>query len=261
VHAVIATRSQSAVVAGISAALLAGLPLIGPVPSEVYLLASGKSGRRRNSVVELPRSGAESIETHDGIARTSLADSVIEVSRTAPFLTALAMVDAALKVDRYGNIPPLLTIETLWLAFEQRMPFRGSRRARAVLEFASRCADSPLETLSRLSIFELGFPDPELQYQLTLTSLGRAAYVDFAWPRFRLAGEADGWDKYSQGRYNTALSAEDRLRQEKRRDNAIRSMSCTPIHWEWTDAWDRTGLRAILLGAGLPIVNRPRVLR
>jgi hypothetical protein len=225
-----------AVACGMSAAALYGFPLLGEWPSTVFLLASGRSGRRRNGVIEVPRRGTETITAVGHFAATSHADTLIDVCRVAPFLTALAMVDAALKTDRYGHEAPVLTIDDLWSAYEARMPFRNCRKVRRVLEFATDRADSVLETLSRVTIFELGFPEPELQFELHLPRSAHEAFVDFGWPRHRIAGEADGWGKYVNPEYGSAVSPAERVRLEKRRDNELRGIGWTPAHWEWNDA-------------------------
>ncbi|GAB3800789.1 hypothetical protein GCM10028798_15820 [Humibacter antri] len=257
VLAAAATRNNP-VVTGISAAILQGLPLVGYVPESIQLLAAGTSGRRRNGVVEIPRWPSASIV--DGEPRvTALPDTLIEVCRTAPFLTALTMVDHALKVDRYGIRPPLTTLEALQESFERRTPFRGFARVQRVLSFAVTGAESAFETLSRFTMREIGFPKPILQYPVTLSN-GQTVYGDFAWPQFRILGEADGWGKYVDPRYGKA-SLTERVRSEKQRDNALRRVNWTPAHWEWDDAWQRDPMEAILVDAGLRRVDRRRTLR
>ncbi|MHA7987298.1 hypothetical protein ACX9R5_15980 [Rathayibacter sp. CAU 1779] len=248
------------VLAGLSAAVWFGLPLVGTMPHTVYLLSSSTSGRRRNGVVEVPRSGHETVLEFDGFRTTSLADTLIEVCRTAPYITALVMLDAALHVDRFGMVPPMISFDELMAAHHERMPYRGSATARGVLAAATTSAESPFESVSRVTVEELGFPEPELQIPIRLKS-GDTVYSDFGWPDWRVVGEADGWGKYVDPRYPSTLSLEDRVKAEKRRDNAIRRVQWTPAHWEWADAWKRDPLRAILLDAGLPIVRRPRTLR
>ena len=259
VLAVVATR-RSAVVTGISAAILQGFPLVGHNPELVYLLAPGPSGRRRAGVVEVARWPSVHVVSGEPTV-TAIPDTLIEVCRTAPFLTALTMVDHALNIDRMARRPPLTTIDALQEAFERRMPFRGFARVRRVLSFAVTAAESAFETLSRVTICESGFPQPRLQHPVTLPN-GRTAYGDFGWPEFRVIGEADGWGKYVNPRFGASpLSLEERVRMEKRRDNALRQVGWTPAHWEWDDAGQRGPLEAILLDAGLPRLDRRRILR
>lgn len=256
-------QRRAPVFAGVSAAVLWGLPLVGALPAEVFLLGRGRSGRRRNGVVEFATRDALSVAAHDGLLLTSLPDTLVDVARTQPLVTALAMADAALHVPRFGGAAPLCTMRELSEAYERRLPFPGSSRVLAVLARATTLADSPLETVSRLQIEALGFPEPVLQHPVTLRRDGRTVFLDTAWPEFGVWGEADGAGKY-QG---SALLAGDTrspaaiVREEKRREDAVRAATrWTPARWDWTEAWGGTGLRAILLQAGLPITRRPRQL-
>jgi hypothetical protein len=258
VLAAAATR-RAPVVTGLSGAIMHGLPLVAYTPDSVQLLASGQSGRRRGGVVEVPRWPSVQIVSGDPSV-TALPDTLIEVCRTAPFLTALTMVDHALYVDRHGRHPPLTTLDALLQAYVRRTPFRGSARVRRVLSFAVTGAESPFETLSRVTICEVGFPAPILQHPVTLPG-GRTVYGDFGWPEFRVLGEADGWGKYVNPRFGTRASLDERVRAEKQRDNALRRIGWTPAHWEWDDAWRRDPLEAILLDAGLRHVQRRKTLR
>ncbi|GAB3384838.1 hypothetical protein GCM10027568_01210 [Humibacter soli] len=196
----------------------------------------------------------------DGFRTTDLVDTLIEVCRTAPFITALVMVDAALHIERFGNGAGLVTLDELMAAHNDRMPYRGSARVRGVLAASTTQAASPFETMSRVTSEELGFPEPELQFPLVLAN-GETVYFDLGWPEWHVGGEADGWGKYVNPRYPSAGTLEERVKAEKRRDNAIRRMEWTPAHWDWADAWNRAPMRAILLDAGLPIVRRPRTIR
>ncbi|GAA1748649.1 hypothetical protein [Agromyces humatus] len=247
--------------AGFTAAVLSGMPLVGPVPAEITVLATGASGRRRNGVVEIVRRTSAPITTDDGIAVTSVIDTLIEVARTRPLLTALTMMDSALWVPRFGKGTPSTTIEALRAAYDALVPFPGSRRVAVVLERATHLAETPLETLSRVRIEELGFPRPELQVPVQRTRGGGTAFLDFAWPAYGGWGEADGAGKYlgnpkADGDMRTPAEI---VRNEKVRENDVRAVTTwVCARWEWDDAWKAGPLRRILLGAGVPLVRGPR---
>jgi hypothetical protein len=260
VLSVLSTRSFP-VATGLSAAALFRLPMTGDWPDVVYLLAATSSGRRRNGVVEIPRRGHEEVIEFDGFLTTSIIDTLLTVCRTAPFLTAVTMVDAAARVDRYGDRPPVVSLDELRAEHARRLPFRGSRRVQRVLDFATTDADTSFETLSRVVIEELGFPKPILQYPIDLPRSRKDAFFDFGWPEYLVDGEADGWGKYVNPEYGPEITPEERVKLEKRRENEVRGLRWTPARWEWSDAWHSERLRAILLEAGLPIVRRPRNLR
>ncbi|WP_419818478.1 hypothetical protein [Glaciibacter flavus] len=247
------------VFAGFTAAVLWGLPVVGATPTEVFLLSPSTSGRRRGGVVEFARTRRIDLVQSDGFTLTSLPDTLIDVARTMPHLTALVMLDAALHRDRFSTDEPLTTIDELRERFAARLPFPGSRKVAALLDMATEDADSPLETLSRWRARELGFPEPELQRRVWIPSLGMYVYLDLAWPEFGVWGEADG-----AGKYLGAFSADgqDRLAadvvlDEKRRENAVRRTTrWNCARWGWPEAWNPPAFRSILLEAGLPILGR-----
>ncbi|WP_308799733.1 hypothetical protein [Agromyces silvae] len=238
------------VFAGQTAALLHGLPIIG-VPDEIVLLSPSASGRRRNGVIELASRGDESIVERNGRRLTSIAETVIDVARTTTLLGALVVADAALHTPRFGAREPRCSAADLHEAYVRRRPFPRSRRVAAVLERASSDADTPLETLSRLRIEELGFPPPELQFAVLRPGRAAPSYLDFAWPEHGVWGEADGAMKYT-GTVGEGSGAQ-RLFAEKRREDELRAVTgwrCA--RWTWQDAWAGRPLRDILRRAGLP---------
>ncbi|HWU46161.1 MAG TPA: hypothetical protein VN133_05330 [Humibacter sp.] len=249
---------RDAVATSVSATVLLGLPLFGPPPELVYLLSPGRSGRRRNGVVELSRRGAEAVVETDGFLMTDLPYSILQACRHTPFRAALTIVESAIHVPRSAQSLPLCTPEQLWATYDRLLPFPRSARVRAVLTYATTLCETPLESISRVVIDELGFPQPLQQYELWLPRIGRRAFLDFAWPDHMIAGEADGWGKYFDR--ERSLGPIERIKREKRRDDAIRGVKWTPAHWEWDDVLQRERLARILLEAGLPRMRRARVL-
>ncbi|WP_136708681.1 hypothetical protein [Agromyces sp. H66] len=251
----VAHQRPGVVFAGFTAAVLQGMPVVGGVPREVVVLATKKSGRRRNGVVEIVRRVGTHVMTADGVTTTSRIDTLLEVARTRPLLTALAIVDAELYRPRFGEAGAKCTLEELRQAFAAMLPFPGSRRVAAVLDRATHLAETPLETLSRVRIDELGFPQPELQRSVQRPRSGSLAFLDFAWPEHGVWGEADGDGKYlGNARRNGDLrSAAEIVRDEKARENEVRAATrWACARWEWADAWKSGPLRDILLEAGLP---------
>ncbi|UOE44594.1 hypothetical protein [Agromyces larvae] len=257
----VAEQRPGVVFAGITAAILLGLPVVGRVPDEIVVLAPATSGRRRNGVKEIVRRTAEPDVTADGIATTSLIDTLIEVARTLPVLTALTMVDAALYVPRFDTATAMCTLDELRERFDALLPFPGSRRVSVVIERATHLAETPLETLSRIRIDELGFPQPELQVEVVRPRTGRIAHLDFAWREYGVWGEADGDGKYlgNARRNGDRRSVAEIVHDEKQRENEVRAATkWACARWDWLEAWRTAPLRATLLEAGLPIVRRRR---
>ncbi len=254
-------QRRQPVFAGFSAAVLWGLPVVHPIPADVYLLAHGASGRRRNGVVEFARRDGVHLDGLNGLALTALPDTLIDVARTMPFLTAMVMVDFALHRPRFGNVAPLCTEAELIDAYERRYPFPGSTRVLAVLERRTTLVESVLETVSRVHVEQLGFPTPVLQYPVVLPRSGRTVYLDTAWPEHGVWGEADGDGKYL-GNARSDRDARDIaaiMLAEKRRENEVRAAThWNCARWGWGEAWRLPQLRAILIEAGLPIIRRPQ---
>lgn len=254
----VAHQRPGVVFAGLTAAVLLDMPVVGGVPDQIVVLARRGSGRRRNGVVEIVRQSGARVSTADGIMTTSRLDTLLEVARTRPLLTALAMVDAELYRPRVGDAGARCTIEELREAFAGMLPFPGSRMVRAVLERATHLAETPLETLSRVRIEELGFPEPELQWSVRRSGSGSLAFLDFAWPEYGVWGEADGDGKYlgNARRNGDQRSAAEIVRDEKARENEVRAAtSWACARWDWAEAWKSGPLREILLQAGLPRVR------
>jgi hypothetical protein len=254
VTAVLSARN-GAVAAGPSAAVLLGLPTIGPWPSDVFVLSRGDNTRRRNGVVEIAQRPGVDVIDHDGLMVTSAAETVLDCSRLLGFLSAVTIADAAIHISRFGSAKPMTALDELWALHRSRLPYHRSLRVHKVLEFADPQADKPLETLSRVRIHELGFPTPVTQYHLHLPRSDRDVFTDFAWPGYGIVGEADGNGKYmGDGPLDGATPAQ-RVLEEKKRENEIRGLRLTTARWDWGEAWDGTVLREILVEAGLPQVR------
>ena len=239
-----------------SAAALMGLPIVGGWPDSVYVMSRDGHGSRRRGVVAVARTHEPVVVGLGELNATSVEFTLVQLSRHAPLAAALAATDAALRVSRAAHAPspPPRTTPALLAAERERLaPFPGSRRTDAVLRRAVTEADTPIETVSRLVIEELGFAAPTLQHQLWLDELGRTAYLDFHWPGVEVAGEADGRGKYLGGRGDASLEA---VIAEKEREDAIRACMRGFARWNWADMWQREPLREKLVRAGVPIERR-----
>ncbi|HEY9324274.1 MAG TPA: hypothetical protein VIP50_05035 [Agromyces sp.] len=242
---------------GHSAIALARLPIVGRWPSEVFVLSKNEFGHRRAGVTSIARTREVAVESSGGFAVTGLEFSLIQLCRRAPLAAALTAVDAAIHMSR-TRAPAPTTLERVRAEHERLLPYPRSLRVAAVLERATPLADTPLETVSRLVIEELGFPAPELQHELWLPELGRSAFLDFHWPDYGIGAEADGRGKYlGPGGVETTI---DTVLREKDREDAVRRQLRGFARWNWGEAWGRTTLFTKLCGAGLPVVRRPRVL-
>jgi hypothetical protein len=239
-----------------SAAALAGLPIVGPWPSHVVVMSRDGMGSRRPGVVSVARPAVLEVGVTDGCTTTSLEYTLIQLARQAPLAAALVATDAALHAPRHADAgPPLTTLDALRAEHERLGRYPGCLRVDAVLARAVTDAESPLETMSRLVIEEFGFPVPLLQHLIRLPGFGRSAELDFFWPEYEVAAEADGDGKYL-GSGDVTATAKSVLR-EKQREDAIRRVVRGFARWDWKEMWSKEPLRARLIAAGLPVVRTP----
>lgn len=224
-----------------SAAALLGLPLFGH-PRMIHLF----DARRSKSLVHGDVVAHTSLDSRatveiDGIRVTTAADTAIDLVRCLPPALGLAVADAAIRV--HGVTPHRLRE----IADGQRS-IRGRRRLQWVLASADGAAESPAESISRAVAQWCGFPAPILQAEHRIGT--RRYRSDLCWPEFRVLGEVDGWGKYSSGDSTAAV-----LRDEKRREDALRRIGWRVARWEYADALGVDGMRDALLAAGLPLTD------
>ena len=96
-----------------------------------------------------------------------------------------------------------------------------------------------------------GFPAPALQQRFE-DSRGLIGYPDFDWEEYKLLGEFDGHEKYSQRRYLRGQTPADVVVAEKNRESRLRALGYTVVRWEWADLRTPERLIRRLHYAGLP---------
>lgn len=277
-----------------SAIALHGLPIFGRWPRDVYVSTPKPTGHRRSGLIAIASARAEPRTTVvDGIRCTSIEYSLIQLCRHATLAAALTAMDAALHVPRFGPAQPLTTLARVRREHARLLPYHGSRRTEAVLARATHLADTPLETVSRLVIEELGFAAPELQHRLWLPELEQEAFLDFFWPEVDAGVEADGVGKYLAGvvgsaahraparerrgsgfaprpmgergatattpaNASAAKAAAAAVIKEKDRENAVRRQLKGFDRWNWGETMARSPVDLRLSAMGVP---RPRTAR
>jgi len=257
VHAVARTRLRRPVISHWSATVLHGLPAVAQTLESVHVTAPKASGGRSYPGVAMHcvSLGDEDVVEIDGLLVTSLARTLIDIAASAAAISSVPALDQALHQDRWGEKQPLVTTAQLWDAYSRRMPFVGHARARAAIDFAVTSSDSPLESVSRVNMREIGFCAPELQHRFD-DHRGLIGFSEFYWPEYRLVGEADGQSKYTDPRCRRGRSLEQVLLDEKERADRIRALGETVSRWGWSTAISPRALRAHLLAAGLPLPSK-----
>lgn len=226
-----------------TAALAWNLPLVGERSAGVHVTVPlGTGGRSRRDIVRHATSLPVQETVHDGFRLTTVARTVVDLARTAGFLTGVTAADHAL----HQGLTDLGELEEVLAPLAGT---RGYRVARQVVKFADGRAESAGESLSRVRMHELGIPRPVPQQEFHLPG-GRDYRGDFYWPDKRLIGEFDGKSKYGVDGLS-AQEAADRLWQEKRREDALRAAGYAVVRWVWDDAWAGAPLARVLRDAGL----------
>ena len=227
-----ATLRQSAsetVASHVLAAAVHGLPLWTAMLGRVQLTRDRPGGlkRRRYSEIRGIPLGADEVVEVDGLLVTSLARTVFDLGCRLPMQQAVAVGDAAL---RQG-----LSLAQIDAALERGRRRHGVERSRRSLRFLDSRAESPGESVSRVVLFEIGIPKPELQVEIRTPSGRLLGRCDFGWDELRTVGEFDGRVKY--GRLGDRRAVEEVVWDEKRREDAIRSQGLQMVRWVSADLY------------------------
>lgn len=249
IGAIGASRSVP-VISHISAAVLYGAPIIGPMPSLVHVLASTAAGTRTEHRYRKHATPflTEGLEIRGELCMTALPRMLAEVAADSPFLTAVGVLDWAFAKRAVEPSDVVAALDE----FEIR---RGRRRAERAIAFADARSGSAGETLSRVRMFEAGLPAPELQERFT-DRQGLVGIVDFWWPEYQLIGEFDGVAKYVREEFTRGRSTADVIIDEKRREDRLRALGPNVARWGWSVAWAPYALQAQLRDRGLPSRRR-----
>lgn len=246
--------------AHVTAAAVWGLPMIGSrselVEHSLPPDAQGRSAnvRRRRTALQTPY-----VDIGD-LRVTPYERTIVDHARHASLESAVSVCDDALHRS--------LTTRDALLAEWQRVPkgHRGRRMAELAIHLADARAESPLESLSRVRMFQASLPMPELQWKFFHGDefIGR---TDFYWTNLGLVGECDGKLKYAVAQEDSGRSAVHALLQEKQRELRLRRH--TDVHdvarWNWDEALLPGRLNSILsahsvrsvLDGGWPVPEGP----
>jgi hypothetical protein len=234
-----------------SAALLLGLPLIGPLPARVQVIGQRASGGRSEPGLQRRCVGfddSEVVTVAGGIRCTAVLRTLADLAQVQPFAAAVAPLDFALRNK-------LVTAGVLAEYAAERRGMPGCRRVQRAFDFGDGRAASPGESLSRAVIHELGFPAPQLQTEHRAPRGGKY-FTDFEWPKYRVIAEFDGKGKYTKEEYLGSKSPGEVVYEEKLREDDLRRESNSVARWGWAEALARNPVRERLLAAGLPIMRR-----
>ncbi|RAN77622.1 hypothetical protein B5P43_19430 [Bacillus sp. SRB_336] len=258
-----------------TAALLWGLWTIG-TPQKLHVLTEEAGGGRSRGDITRHFGRVD-----DGVVRcgplllTDKLTTTMELITRLKFEQAVAVCDSGLHVAKYPRpvnvFPPVdfpasdhepvwsvdepqgtpLSKPDLLTAAESLSSQSARNRAVAVIEFASGLSGSAGESLRRVRMKQLGFAVPELQHRFILRG-GSNAFVDFWFEKQRMAGEFDGRSKYLRKEWAGGKSIEDRIMDEKNREDQIRAQNVSVFRWTWQEMMDLRGFERLLRQAGIP---------
>jgi hypothetical protein len=189
-----------------TAAVLHGLPLLGRAPGEVQLSrdrrGASTSTSRHRRVLTLP---AAELSVVDGLACTNLARTVFDLARAESRRSAVVVADAALRTG--------LSRDALLAVLDRHRGWPGTRRARQVVLMADGRAESPLESLGRVTCVEQDLPVFEPQVEVWVDGV-QVARVDGLWREQLVVFEGDGGMKFEgAGVLPALLTRQERLRE------------------------------------------------
>ncbi|MGP3535845.1 hypothetical protein ACTU3I_13685 [Microbacterium sp. RD1] len=230
IAAVRSMRGGDVVLSHTSAAVVWGLPLFRYSPRRVHVTGPGGNGNTRQGdavarhVALIDGDRAEV----DGLAVTSLARTVADTVGRIPLAAAVALADAALHAVAWNpqtrrryhpEVAEGLRHHILGAATLQAGA-RGSVQGRWVVDFADGRAQSPIESLSRLYLHQLGFAPPRLQVRLAHAS---GYYeIDIGLDDVDAWLEIDGSGKYTDPKMLGERTTAEAVIAEKWREDDIR---------------------------------------
>lgn len=226
---ILALRRTRVAAAGASAARIYALEFVPPEPPEDIVLVtddSEVSGTHRDGYylrrAPLP---ADHVTRRHGVPITTPARTLLDLTSTLDFGAGVALVESAYRLR-------LIQRPAVTAMLEQATGRPGVTRAREALLFAAPGAESVLESISRVTMHQIGVPTP-LQ-QVVLIPDRPEVRVDFYWPQYRLVGEADGMGKYviGEGRGRTL----EVIRDERHREQRLRDAGYEIVRWDWPTA-------------------------
>jgi hypothetical protein len=203
---------SEATLAGLSAAVMLDIPLIGEPPTKVYVanIAAGSYGKDIRVVPE-----RESV-LHEGRLISDPVGMVMDCARLCASPQALVVADGVLAQE-------LCSHEALLIGAEGMRGRPGVGRMGFVVRHADPLAESPGETWMRLLAIQLGY---EVISQFYVKSGEREAYLDLLIAGSRIALEFDGIFKYKKRGVAKVI-------QQQLRDSDLQAIGFQVLHLIW----------------------------
>lgn len=249
-------RQRGLVLAHETAAIAWGLPAWGWPRGPAEFIDPGGGAPRSEHAVRIraaPLREGDVVDL-DGVLVTSVRRTLLDLLLTRGREQAVVLVDDVLRRRRLDRAELADLVES-------RPSARAGRRAAWAVGFGDAGAESPGESVSRVSAHDSGCVAPVLQKECRDAD-GLIGYADFFFPdptcpeRGSL-GEFDGDVKYLGGTHRAGRTPEQVVHDEKLREDRLRAMPTTTGLARWTRRdLARPGRLAQLLRAAAT-VRRP----
>jgi hypothetical protein len=252
VAATLARCSDELIVSHQSAAILLGLPWLGPLGRRTVVTDPRRAqGQTRPNLQKIAGADRE-IRTVvvDGRRITAPVVIGVDIALREPVIAAVIVLDAILA---RGWTTKAELVDEL----ERRPNARARSRARAAIDRSDGGAQSPGESLVRVGSEELGAPKPELQHVFWDGPV-MVGKVDLYFPRQRVIVEFDGRVKYSDPTMRSGRSPAEVVIAEKLREDELRRLPTVDgfVRLSWDDAYPGGSMPRHLLTAGIPLNDR-----
>jgi hypothetical protein len=237
----LSTPTRPVVASHESAARIHGLDLLNAPPKELVTLTrlpGSATGHWRGARFAAAKFSRRDVTNFFGVPVTTPARTVVDLARATPFMDGVVIADSALRLTK-------VTKPELVATLDRCRQWRGADKARRVVEFSHRLAESVLESCARVVFDRNGLEPPELQ--VSFDTAGGVYRADFYWRKYLTIAEADGLQKYDDK--TKAIS-------QLRRDQFLRDTGRHVVHFTWRELFyqeallirtraDRCDLRAL----------------
>ncbi len=190
----------------------------------VELVSQDRSNRTARAGVRVRPAGLppEHVTLLDGLPITTLARTTVDLLRELDRYWAVTVIDVALRMGcERDELRVVAKACALW---------RGGRQAQELVEFGDPRAESPLESIARLVVYDQGLPTPVAQLPIRDSS-GRNRRLDLAFPERWTDLECDGKIKYTQPYGDPTRT----LWDEKEREDSIRDTGVEVVRTNWRE--------------------------
>ena len=233
-----------------SAGVVFGLPLSYAAIEKVHIATSKERRNRSGDSVSRHVMPSGDFVIINGIRVTTLERTAFDCMRTADFCRALAIADAALRLDRAHEH----RFATFFKMTGRHCP--GARHAMRTLLYADARSESAGESIARAAMIEGGFALPDLQVELPRPmEKGRVYRPDFRWMRedgTYVLGEFDGVTKYTDPLLRNGRTAVEAFAEERRRESQLSLYGMPIVRFGWKDVVNRTAFYRLLHRFGVP---------